>query len=115
MPRAALSPWQAQRLSLLVLPQQDPPPISAEVYWWRNLWLGLRDESMIGIGITGDYASLQPLLDEYGAYASDIFFPFPKRLTARRKRGQGLLLITFAPEKLRRVADKIIEPGTWPG
>jgi hypothetical protein len=111
LPLPALSPWQAQRLNLLVLPGKDPAPIPADSHWWRNLWMGPWGESMVGIGIVGDYENLQPLVAEYGAYATDIFFPFPKRLTEGRKWSKGQLLITFTPEGLQRAAGKIIGAG----
>jgi hypothetical protein len=111
-PLPALSPWQAQRLNLLALPEKDSAPVPADSHWWRNLWLGPWGESMVGIGIAGDYENLQPLVDEYGVYATDIFFPFPKRLADGRKRGKGQLMITFTPEGLRRAASKMA--GTSP-
>jgi hypothetical protein len=114
LPLSALSPWQAQRLNLLVLPGKDPALIPANSHWWRNLWLGPWGDSMIGIGIAGDYESLRPLVDEYGEYATDIFFPFPKKLAEGRKWGEGQLLITFTPEELQRAASKVIGAAARP-
>ncbi len=111
-PLPTLSPWQAQRLSLLALPP-SAAPLPADLRQWHNLWLGPWGESMVGIGIAGDYVSLQPLVDEYGADATDIFFPFPQRLGAGRKWGNGQLLIIFTPEGLQRAASKAA--GTSPG
>jgi len=73
---------------------------------------------MVGVGIAGNYASLQPLVDEYGADATDIFFPYPKKLAKGRKWGNGqvvILLFTFTPEGLRRAASKTIGTGAEPG
>jgi len=111
-PLPTLSPWQAQRLSLLALPP-SAAPLPADLRQWHNLWLGPWGESMVGIGIAGDYVSLQPLIDEYSADATDIFFPFPQRLGAGRKWGNGQLLIIFTPEGLQRAASKAT--GTSPG
>jgi hypothetical protein len=110
-PLPALSPWQAQRLNLLSLPAENTAPLPVDPHRWRNLWLGPWSDSMVGIGIAGDYDSLQPLVDEYEAQATDIFFPFPKRLAEGRKRGTGQLLFTFTPDGLRRAASKIIGTG----
>jgi hypothetical protein len=107
LPLSALSPWQAQRLNLLALPENDSMPVPADPHWWRNLWLGPWGESMVGVGIAGDYENLRPLVDTYGVYATDVFFPFPKRLVEGRDHGMGRLLITFKPEGLRRAASMI--------
>ena len=117
-PLVILTPWQAQRLNLLTLPAETPAPLSADPHWWRNLWLGPWDKSMVGVGIAGNYASLQPLVDEYGADATDIFFPYPKKLAKGRKWGNGqvvILLFTFTPEGLRRAASKTIGTVAEPG
>jgi hypothetical protein len=107
MPLPALSPWQVQRLNLLALPENDSVPVPADPHWWRNLWLGPWGESMVGVGIAGDYENLRPLVNTYGAYATNVFFPFPKRLAQGRNHGIGRLLITFKPEGLRRAASMI--------
>jgi hypothetical protein len=104
LPLPALSPWQAQRLNLLALPEKDSAPVPADPHRWRNLWLGPWGESMVGVGIAGDYENLRPLVDKYGIYATDVFFPFPKRLAEGRNYGKGQLLLTFTPEGLRRAA-----------
>ena len=109
-PIATIGPWKAQRLKLLALPA-DPGALPADLHWWRNLWLGPWHKSMVGIGIGGDYKILRPLVDEYGADASDIFFPFPKRLESRPEQGWGQLLITFTPEELQRAASKTMGTG----
>ena len=66
---------------------------------------------MVGIGIEGDYEDLQPLVDEYGADATEIFFPFPRRLAPGAARGTGQLLIVFTPAGLGRVTSKKNGPG----
>ncbi|MBV8357173.1 MAG: hypothetical protein JO189_04445 [Deltaproteobacteria bacterium] len=114
-PLSMLNPWQAQRLNLLTLPAETSTSSSADPHWWRNLWLGPWGESMVGIGIVGDYGSLQPLVNEYSADATNIFFPYPKKLAKGLKQGNGQLLITFTPEGLRRAASKTIATGAGPG
>jgi hypothetical protein len=117
-PLPMLSPWQAQRLNLLTLPAEPPPSLSADPRWWRNLWLGPWGKSLVSVGIAGNYDNLQPLVDEYGADATDIFFPYPKKPAKGRKWGNRqvvMLLITFTPEGLRRAASKTIGTGAEPG
>jgi hypothetical protein len=106
LPLAALNPWRAKRLNLIVLPGEEPAQLPADPHWWRNLWLGPWGESMVGIGIEGDYDNLQPLVEEYRADATDVFFPFPHRLVPEGERREGQLLITFTADGLRRVASK---------
>jgi hypothetical protein len=106
-PLQTLDPWEAHRLRLLALPA-DPGPIPTDSHWWRNLWLGPSHKSMVGIGIEGDYDTLRPLVDKYGEYGTDVFFPFPEKLRTAQKEGLGQLLITFTPGELQRAANKAI-------
>jgi hypothetical protein len=101
-PMAKLNPWEAQRLRFLALPQSDVRPVSGAQEWWQNLWLGPWAESNVGVGIVGNYEDLQPLVDEYGADAADIFFPFPAKLANGRKQGSGQLLLVFTRQGLKR-------------
>jgi hypothetical protein len=103
-PLAKLNPWEAQRLKLLALPQSDTGPVSADPQWWQNLWLGLWGDSMVGVGIVGDYEDLRPLVQHYGPDASDIFFPFPAKLADGPRKGRGQLLIVFTRQGIRRAA-----------
>jgi hypothetical protein len=101
-PLAKLGPGEAQRLKFLTLPE-NAMVASSQPNWWQDLWLGsLRGR--IGVGIAGNYEDLRVLVDDYGPEAAEVFFPFPKRLAKRPRRGDGLLLITFTPEGLRRAA-----------
>jgi hypothetical protein len=105
-PLAKLDPWEAQRLKLLALPQTDVRPDSAALQWWRNLWLGPWRDSMVGVGIVGDYEDLRPLVQRYGPDAADIFFPFPAKLADSPKQGVGQLLIVFTRQGIRRAASE---------
>jgi hypothetical protein len=108
---AKLSPGEAQRQKLLTLPEGETPPAGGSS-WWQNLWLGSWG-GLVGVGIVGNYQDLEFLVRDYGPVATDIFFPFPKRLTKRPKRGDGQLLISFTPEGLRRAANQAL--ATCPG
>jgi hypothetical protein len=103
-PLAKLTPGEAQRLKLLTLPGGQGPP-AADPNWWQNLWLGSWSH-LICVGIVGNYQDLEFLIRDYGTEATDIFFPFPKRLTRRRKWGNGQLLLTFTPRGLMRAVQK---------
>jgi hypothetical protein len=104
LPLAEFTPWEAQRLNLLNLPAGGYTRSDSSSQWWQNLWLGMWDGSMIGIGIAGDYEDLQPLVRRYGSDAADVFFPFPAKLAAGRKRGSGQLLMIFTPAGLEHAA-----------
>jgi hypothetical protein len=108
-PLAKLAPGEAQRLKLLTLPETQVPP-AGDSRWWQNLWLGSWG-GRVGVGIVGNYQDLQFLIHDYGPQATDIFFPFPKRLAEGPKSGDGQLLITFTPQGLQRAARKAKNPG----
>jgi hypothetical protein len=105
-PLARLAPGEAQRLKLLTLPDSPTSP-GDDSNGWQNLWLGSRG-TLIGVGIIGRYQDLDFLIHDYGPYAVDIFFPFSKRLAKGGGNGNGLLLMTFTPQGLRRAANKTI-------
>jgi hypothetical protein len=111
-PLAKLGPQEAQHLNLLTLPESRPRPLSPPNLW-QNLWLGSRD-GLIDVGIFGNYQDLEFLTHCYGLDAVDIFFPFPKPLSKRRKSGYGMLLITFTPQGLRRAASQTNSPKPTP-
>jgi hypothetical protein len=83
---------------------------SKDIKWWQNLWLGLWGDSMVGVGIVGDYEDLRPLVQHYGPNASDIFFPFPAKLGRRPRKGRGQLLIVFTRQGIQRAASEAQVP-----
>jgi hypothetical protein len=101
-PLAKLNPWEAQRSKLLALPQTDVQPGPPDLQWWENLWLGPWGDSMVGVGIVGDYEDLKPLVQCYGPNAAEVFFPFPDKLADGPKQGTGQLLFTFTPQALKQ-------------
>lgn len=101
-PLAKLNPWEAQLSKLLDLSQADVRPVSADMQWWENLWLGPWGGSGVGVGIVGDYEDLEPLVRCYGPHAAEIFFPFPAKLADGPKQGTGQLLFTFTPQALKQ-------------
>jgi hypothetical protein len=103
-PLAKLSPREAQRLNLLTLPESQARPGSSPSLW-QNLWLGSRN-GLIDVGIFGNYQDLNFLISEYREDAVGIFFPFPKPISKRRQRGNGMLLITFTPQGIQTAARK---------
>jgi hypothetical protein len=104
-PLAKLALSEAQRLKLLTL-RDGELPLLRYSSWWQNLWLGNRG-GLVRVGVVGNYEDLEFLIDDFAPEATDIYFPFPKRLRKGPKSGSGLLLFDFTPEGLRRAANKV--------
>ena len=109
LPLSKLTPWEAKRRKVFAAPQNSKP-VSADLHWWQNLWLGVWSGSMIGVGIDGDYEDLEPLIQQYRPYTSDIFFPFPSRLIDDKKHGSGFLLMTFTRAGLEHALNPVAKP-----
>jgi hypothetical protein len=61
----------------------------------------------IEVGIEGSYAALKPIIDRYGAQASAIYFPYPRRLmqpTATLTNGAAMMVMEFNRTGLARAA-----------
>jgi hypothetical protein len=102
-PLQKLSPWRARELNLLDLPSEQIPHNAADP-WWSNLWLGEWKESLVGIGIVGNFQDLAPIVQAYGPYAVDVFFPFPARMRGKSTSANGQLLLIFTPQALKHAA-----------
>jgi hypothetical protein len=105
LPPNKLTPWEAARLDILPLPPSDSGPVPGAPQWWQDLWLGTFGDSTIGIGVSGDYADIRSLIDNYGPTASTVFFPFPKKFRGPPSADTaGQLLMTFDHAGLERAA-----------
>jgi hypothetical protein len=106
-PLQKLAPGELKRLKLLNFADLSP---TGDSRWWQNLWLG-SSGGMVGVGIIGNYQDLKLLINNYGPDAARIFFPYPKKLSQRRKVRDGHLLITFTLDGLKRAAQKANSSG----
>lgn len=70
---------------------------------YRGVWIGYIDRDLLGIGITGRYDGLKPIIDRYRTYASRIYFPFPQVFSASAQHSKGDLFIFFNPAGLTGV------------
>ena len=105
LPMRNLTPWEASRRGLLMLPASIVGPAPNLAQWWGNLWLGEIGNSRVGIGVLGSYADVEPLIQKYGPLANQILFPYPAEYhPARSPDDSGLLLMIFDHEALRRAA-----------
>jgi hypothetical protein len=101
-----LTPMALENLGLLPAewttgaPGHDYPGARQQSY--RGVWIGYIDRKLLGIGITGSYEGLKPIIDRYRAYASRIYFPFPELFSESAHHSGGELFIFFNPEGLKR-------------
>lgn len=84
----------------------DPRPApDARVAY--NIWLGHAGSAYLGIGVTGTYQALEPIITNYRQDAINVFFPAPDVLAANAKRNdRGLLLMVFDHDGLARAATR---------
>ena len=62
-------------------------------------WLGMwGNENQIGVGVTGSFEEVKPVIEKYKANAKEIFFPYPTRYDVTQKiepNTKGQLLMVF--------------------
>jgi hypothetical protein len=96
-PIREISPAEVQRRHLIQLPGGPLPPAPPDIHWWRQFWLGPWKNDLIGIGIEGQHGDLSAIVDDYGRYAEQTFFPFPRKMSIRPAPGeQGQALLVFS-------------------
>jgi hypothetical protein len=90
---ARLAPMRAQQLGLL------PPRwvADADVRTKNGLYLGPWHKDEVALGVVGSYEGLQPVIEKYRAAASQVFFPYPKKLVEppRGNTFMRLLVMVF--------------------
>jgi hypothetical protein len=79
-----------------------PNDSGAPQHLYRGVWIGYIDRDLLGIGITGRYDGLKPIIDRYRTYASRIYFPFPRIFSESAQHSSGDLFIFFNPDGLKR-------------
>jgi hypothetical protein len=103
LPLSRLTPWEAERQRLLA--PRSPNEMSqgnANSNWQDDLWLGSYGEG-IGVGIMSSYITVKPLIEKFGPYAAEVYFPYPNKITANLESGTyGQLLMVFEPKELGR-------------
>ena len=84
----------------------DPTP-SLETHLAYGVFLGRVGKTYFGVGVTGTYDALKPVIDDYGRDAYKIFFPAPRVLGPEAKNeGRGFLLMVFETDGLARAETK---------
>jgi hypothetical protein len=99
-----LTPLRAERLGFL------PPhwALGPHVYTRNGLWLGTFGNNKISVGVVGSWNEVKPLVEDYRAEASAVYFPYPHRLD-RKPRGDTFmrkLVMVFGRKGLERAAEQ---------
>jgi hypothetical protein len=75
-----------------------------------GVWLGRVGKAYLGVGVTGTYGALKPIIDNFGRDASRVYFPAPESLSSDAKdESRGLLLMVFDRDGLARAAASLTE------
>jgi len=84
----------------------DPTP-SLDTRIAYDIWLGHAGNEYLGIGVTGTYEGLEPIIKNYNRDAFRVYFPAPEILAAgTRDNGRGLLLMVFDRDGLARAVTR---------
>ena len=62
---------------------------------WLGIWV---NEDQIGVGVTGSFEEIKPVIEKYKANAKEIFFPYPTRYDVNQKiepNTKGQLVMVF--------------------
>jgi len=118
LPVERLSPWEAVRHGVLVLPETEEGENPSDPCRWQNLWLRPYGKSFVGIGTIGEFRDLREVAREYGAAAEQVLFPYPSELKpgyAVPDDASGQLLIIFSRKGLNQTANLITRTGSTAG
>jgi hypothetical protein len=124
-----LTPFAAEQLGLIP-PDWLPGPVWAPDWIlgtnfdpahytnqraYRGIWLGYADRTFLGVGISGTYDALQPIINRYETDAHRIYFPYPRVFADRPHDDErGFLLIFFDAGGLKRAnANNAKAPPKW--
>jgi hypothetical protein len=88
-----------------------------QVQWALGRW----HPGRVAIGVEGSYEALQPLIEQYGADSTGIYFPFPRKLSAPSPSQQSsdngvpaLMVMEFTRAGLASAAARVARPGVPP-
>jgi len=99
---AELTPMRAQQMGFLPAHWVTDPDVRTN----NGLYLGPWGADEVAVGIVGSYQGIQPVIDKYRTAATQIFFPFPKKLIEppHGDTFMRLLVIVFDRKRLIRAA-----------
>lgn len=109
-----LTPKRAESLGLIPgfwagYRASGPGQYTDKRFWTRNgLRLGPWKGETIALGMRGSYRELAPVIAAWGRHASEIYFPYPRRLLEDSKDARGELVMVFTPTA---IGDALIRPG----
>lgn len=101
-PLKSLTPLRAEQMGLLPAHWAAGP----NVYTRNGLWLGPLDGGKVSVGVVGSWEALKPLIDDYRADASAVYFPYPRRLEGAPRGNTFMrkLVMVFDGAGLERAA-----------
>jgi hypothetical protein len=97
-----LTPFALQSRGLLPSGWVSDPDIRTR----NGLYAGPAANDEIGVGITGSYEALKPTIERYRSFATEIYFPYPAKLSQppRGKTFMRLLVMDFSRDGLANAA-----------
>jgi hypothetical protein len=88
-----------------------------QVQWALGQW----HPGRVAIGVEGSYEAIQPLIAQYGADSTAIYFPFPRKLaepSPSEPSGDtgvpALMVMEFTSEGLAKAARRVARPSVPP-
>jgi hypothetical protein len=92
---AKLNCARAQQLGLLPDRGESTDAMNHDG-WCHLIWLGPLGGGNIGIGLTGYYQGVKPVIARYGPYATKVFYPYPLKIGEKADPDAlGVLLMIF--------------------
>lgn len=76
-----------------------------------GVWLGETADGRVGLGLYSSYRALEPLIDRYGEFANQTYFPYPAKLAPNvappAADTLGLMLMEFDRQGLEKAAARV--------
>jgi hypothetical protein len=107
---AELTPMRAGQLGLLPPNWVTDPDVRTN----NGLYLGPAGAGQVAVGVVGSYEGIEPVIARYRSAASEIFFPFPKKLIEppHGDTFMRLLVMVFDRKGLIQAASAAALPGS---
>jgi hypothetical protein len=107
---AALTPLDAEQRGLLprywggYVQSEANARQGLEFSTRTGLRLGPWEEDTIGVGLIASAQTIGPLIARYAPVAKRVYFPYPQPFAGDLTRGEGVLLMVFTRDGIRRAA-----------
>ncbi|MGH7933876.1 MAG: hypothetical protein ACREQN_12035 [Candidatus Binataceae bacterium] len=91
-----------------IIERPDPHP-----QFDGGIWIAPSGSDDIAVGVNGGYAAVSPLIEEYGADAKTIHYPYPKIYSPGDADTYGWLVMIFDRKELADTAARIEASPRW--